>query len=612
MEETIDLYDIHKLIDLEEKKLKVPSLAVNSKIEMGDVLSSGSLTRDLVLGGGYKKGSCVEIVGPEHSGKTASLYEGFSSALLNIPGTLKGIFLDNEGQVDPPWFENITNHRVDDVFGVKDEKTGLWLNKPKIRYYKPETGEKGLKLIRRILERMPDKLIIGNTWYYCWSPKPSKKVEKSGGYTLADLRKILKGLYSKKLHAKTGNFFVKVPGNYGGPEFMIGNDSWATMVPEAVAEDDSDALGSPARMFAKHCNNIKTKCGSKGVILLGINQIREKPMAFGCVHADTIVPFVDGRNYTIREIVDNKIEGEVFSYNERVKRIEPRKIIDWFYNGKVDKKEDWITIAANAIDTKNGVLSFTVTPDHKVLVVRKKKIIWIEAKNIKVGDRLISKYIDFDLYYTDELKKASVLVTDTVVGSERKFRQKDKYDIAVEGNKNYLVGNKNNGIIIHNSPMYFPGGNVIKHMTDTRLLYTSSYKPIEEGNDRYKNYKINSIKNKLFVPHKQCESRWWFEHNGESGFGTDPVLDVHNYLKMTGQLLGTRQGLRIKFKGTKKKKLKKLAKEKYSFKDFKQAVLDPKDFGIDLRKACFGQLQSGRGVKLFLKNSNIKKENVDG
>ncbi len=427
-----DIYNFDDLIDQEEKKMKVNSIAVTSKLNPGDVMSTDILCNDLILGGGYKKGGVYEISGPEHSGKTASLYHGFSSCLRFIPNKVKGMFLDNEGQVDPPWWNNISNISVEDTFGVRDEETGEWLIKPKIRYYKPNTGEAGLKLIKRVLERMPDKVLLGKTWYYIFSPKPPKKVDKTGGYSVTDLKNMLSDRYSKKLFDKTGNFYVPVPNNYGGVEFVIGNDSWATMVPEAVAEDDSSAMGGPARMFAKHCNDIKSKCGNKGVILLGINQIREKPMAFG-------------------------------------------------------------------------------------------------------------------------------------------------------------------------NPIYFPGGNTLKHMTDARLYYTTSGKPEEEDSDKYKNFKVQTIKNKIFIPFKEAVNRWWFEHDGKSGFGCDPVADTLNFFKMTNQFKGTNKGFYVKFEGTKRKKLNDLSKTKFSYDSFKEAILDPKSFGLDIRQCCFEQIQVGIAVPMFLR-----------
>lgn len=274
-------FDVSDFFDVEEKETKLNSISVSAVIDPATMISTGILSLDLVLGGGLKAGRWYDYVGPESSGKTTALYHALSSALREIPNNLKGVFLDVEGLIDHSWFSNISGvEDLNAVYGLRDDD-GSWLVKPQIRYYKPAFGERGLQFIKKALKRMPDKVQIKDTWYYLFAPSTAKNVKKAGGYNVKDLQSMLKGKYISDLFRRTGNFYVPIPNNYAGPELLIGVDSWASMTPEAIAEDNSDALGGPARMFGKYLNDIKSLIAAKGCTVIGINQAREKPMGFG-------------------------------------------------------------------------------------------------------------------------------------------------------------------------------------------------------------------------------------------------------------------------------------------------------------------------------------------
>lgn len=447
------IHDSTDLFDLEEKHTRLSSIGVNSFLNVKECISTKLLAIDLVTGGGYSRGREYELTGPEHSGKTNLIYCAISSALSHIPGQLKGLFFDIEGVVDPVWFSNISGHKVSDVFGLKD-KNGNWTVKPQIRYYKPAFGEQALKLLRRALKNLPDKVLVGETWYYMWSPKEPKAAKKTGGQTVSDLRSMLKGEYDKKLYSKFGNFYIPIPGNYSGPELLICVDSWAAMTPESVAEDDSNAMGSQARMFGKYLNDVKSLIAAKGCTVVGTNQIREKPGGYG-------------------------------------------------------------------------------------------------------------------------------------------------------------------------NPEYNPGGNTKKHSTDCRVRVQAVKNPAgqkgmleEEGSDEYRFFKVKNLKNKAAQPFKECTGRWWISHEGSTGFGPDPVHDTLEYLRMTGQITRVRGakkgGVQINFNvKNPSKATTKLAKEIFTLPDFKKAILSPGDIGFDIRGACFKQLRSGRGIKLFYKNEALASKEED-
>lgn len=177
-------------------------------------------------------------------------------------------------------------------------------------------------------------------------------------------------------------------------------DSIASAVPQSMAEkeideytmNDTTALARVAsttlKAMAQHASNFNAT-------FLYLNQIRTKPgIAYGdptCLRGDVKISFVDGTSATMKEIVDNKIDKEVWSYNESTGKLEPSKIVGWFNNGKAeDAGKKWIHIRALS-KNRNGVSAITATNDHKIFVKDKG---WINAESIVVGDELISSRID--------------------------------------------------------------------------------------------------------------------------------------------------------------------------------------------------------------------------
>ena len=177
-------------------------------------------------------------------------------------------------------------------------------------------------------------------------------------------------------------------------------DSIASAVPQSMAEkeideytmNDTTALARVAsttlKAMAQHASNFNAT-------FLYLNQIRTKPgIAYGdptCLRGNVKIPFVDGTSATMKEIVDNKIDKEVWSYNESTGKLEPSKIVGWFNNGKAeDAGKKWIHIRALS-KNKNGVSAITATNDHNIFVKDKG---WINAESIVVGHELISSRID--------------------------------------------------------------------------------------------------------------------------------------------------------------------------------------------------------------------------
>lgn len=167
-------------------------------------------------------------------------------------------------------------------------------------------------------------------------------------------------------------------------------DSVAALVPKSELDGEmgDSSIGKQARLMGQAMRKLTAMVESTGTLLIFTNQIREKiGVMFGCLHADMPVVFTDGRSIPIRKVVEEKIEGSVWSYNENLHIFEEKEITDWHFNGNVTKNEDFIHIETPSIDG-GGRFGITVTPNHRLFTSAG----WKEAKDIKEEDRLLSKY----------------------------------------------------------------------------------------------------------------------------------------------------------------------------------------------------------------------------
>ena len=168
-------------------------------------------------------------------------------------------------------------------------------------------------------------------------------------------------------------------------------DSVAALVPKAELDGEmgSANIGLQARLMSQAMRKLTAVAADSKCTIVFINQIREKiGCMYGCLHADTMIPFTDGRSFPIRQIVDEKIQGEVWAYDEKAEKFVKKPIIDWHYNGEVTDNSDYIHIETGAFDSDNGTCGITVTPDHKIMT----RDGWKSAKDITMKDSILSKY----------------------------------------------------------------------------------------------------------------------------------------------------------------------------------------------------------------------------
>lgn len=721
--------DLCASIDKIEGEVGIETTSLISTGFIPNAISSGCLMYDFVVGGGVAPGRFSIVPGVEGSGKSTLVnYLASTCVLQGIPI----YWFDAEAALSPDYASKIFSKfgiRLSDLMGQRDPKNPkTWIVPPVIRYTQDAIGEHVFKMMHHILKLLPTvKMGADGTWW-------------------------------KLMETKGKRSWIEDETN-GKPQFLFIVDSWPALLPESVDDNlDKNPMAVQARMFSDLIKTVKSYFAQKNVALFSVNQIRLNPaVRMGCVHAETKVTFVNGRVYTMRQVVNKKIKGAVWSYNEKTKQLEPKEITAWHINGKVETADEWVTFRTASVNTKNGFNSFTVTTDHEILtdsgwkhaknVTQKDKMvtrnesiingtlreflagasigdmslvswgkqatiglcnneqpeylqwrleklgkfftfkeyahgkygkvsedtkrgikskdadkhmnyrsdsrrdlqIWkervglrsiknvsewftplslavwymddgnfeartepsfrgsISAKrfsytsteldamsvmlasfgithriSIAIGSffidipgfkrlcKLICKYVpecmqyklspefrgkykDFDLKASVEHLVEYVEIFSINSGSAKKFRDKTKYDITVEGNHNYMVGNPVNGIIVHNSPEYEPGGSALKFYSDCRTQIRrvspntagvpsgtgakySEEPGLNGGSDQYVYAKIVNTKNKMFAPFRESMLRIRFLKDGAPGDGICETWDCASYLQATGQM----------------------------------------------------------------------------
>lgn len=186
---------------------------------------------------------------------------------------------------------------------------------------------------------------------------------------------------------------------YAKDVFAVVLDSVAALTTQNEVESSAEkaAVGGASavvgKMFRKATvsfNRMRNQ-GLMPPAFIGINQIRHKiGVMFGnpeCLHADTLVNFVDGRSIPIRKVVEEKIDAPIWAFNEDSGEFFESRILSHHYNGEA-KDGDFLVVSAQGVDTKNGVFSATVTYTHKFLTFNG----WKTAGELEVGELLLTKY----------------------------------------------------------------------------------------------------------------------------------------------------------------------------------------------------------------------------
>jgi RecA/RadA recombinase len=247
-------------------------IGLSSSLNKQPTLSTGSLAHDLMLGHGYIPGFNVNF-GAEQSAKSTGAMTTLGES-LRMPIAVRKLF-DAEGTTDRRYAGNILRtDAFDSVFGSRTTK-GDWITPPLCRYHDSAILEEVFLDIHRVARMMPDKVFrpeIGNDgeWFLVFDrTKPQTAMLKEMGLTP-----------DKHLFTKTGKYWCSV-GDDQSPQGLIIVDSFPSLLSRDLDEESTSnkALAVDARYLGKYLKLVRGKMRPKGIILLGVNQLRDNPGA---------------------------------------------------------------------------------------------------------------------------------------------------------------------------------------------------------------------------------------------------------------------------------------------------------------------------------------------
>ncbi len=117
-------------------------------------------------------------------------------------------------------------------------------------------------------------------------------------------------------------------------------DSVAALTPRAEIEGEmgDTHVGLQARLMSQALRKLTGTLSKSSTIAIFINQLREKiGVMYGCFDYASRVVLADGSTEMIGKIVNQRMPVEVLSYDPAVGAVVPKKVVNWFDNGKTDQ-----------------------------------------------------------------------------------------------------------------------------------------------------------------------------------------------------------------------------------------------------------------------------------
>ncbi len=161
-------------------------------------------------------------------------------------------------------------------------------------------------------------------------------------------------------------------------------DSVAALVPRAEIEGEmgDSHVGLQARLMSQALRKIAGALNQNKTTAIFINQLREKiGVMFGCMSYGTRVTLADGTQEKIGKIVNQRLDVEVLSYDPETGRVVPRRIVNWFNNGRTEQFLQF-TVAKSG---GNGRAQFAATENHLIRTPGG----WRPAGELATGDRVV-------------------------------------------------------------------------------------------------------------------------------------------------------------------------------------------------------------------------------
>src|SRR5258706_3657610 len=161
-------------------------------------------------------------------------------------------------------------------------------------------------------------------------------------------------------------------------------DSVAALVPRAEIEGEmgDSHVGLQARLMSQALRKLTGSISKSKTCVIFINQIRMQiGVMFGCFHYSTRVVLADGTSEKIGKIVNQRMAVEVLSCDPKTGAIEPRRVVNWFDNGKADH-----FIQFEVEGGPSGRRCFAATENHVIFSP------WgpVSAGELGVGDEVLA------------------------------------------------------------------------------------------------------------------------------------------------------------------------------------------------------------------------------
>src|ERR671919_1398557 len=220
--------------------------------------------------------------------------------------------------------------------------------------------------------------------------------KKGGQAAFIDAEHALDPIYARALGVNIEELLVSQPDNgeqaleiadmlvRSGALDLVVIDSVAALVPRAEIEGEmgDSHVGLQARLMSQAMRKLAGSLSRFETTAMFINQLREKiGVMFGCFSYGTRVTLADGSQEKIGKIVNQRLPVEVLSYNFDSGEVAPRKVVNWFDNGRT---EGFIQFTV-AKPRGNGRAQFACTPNHKIRTPAG----WKEAQELRAGDRVL-------------------------------------------------------------------------------------------------------------------------------------------------------------------------------------------------------------------------------
>lgn len=266
------MISLDKMIDALAMKQDFDFTTMDRDTLIQSAVSTGVLSFDLMMGGGYAPGRFSYWYGPTGSCKSTTLFQSLRETLQD---NIQAMIFDHEGSVAPDYLEKL-GVLLDEVCGYRNKK-GEWEKTRQLYYASPPTAEDTFQFMYQMLNALPRKIKMttddGDNHYFLIHPE----------YNINQLTwsNIAAGL---KATVKERPAIVEVEDFC--PQFVFMLDSLRAMISNAqdAAQDKDDKknkeiIADLARVLSKSFRLIKGLLHTKHCIMIATNHITVNPMA---------------------------------------------------------------------------------------------------------------------------------------------------------------------------------------------------------------------------------------------------------------------------------------------------------------------------------------------